>query len=143
LFLRTTDRWIVDRLEKRPLDVGASFIARTAHRALMLLDEIRQETGHPVPLVWEPCPFRGVGAIEIYPAATRIALGAAKVPASSDGLSNHLQGDLSALGKNPHVRDAAWCAVAGADFLAGRADPPSDIDLARREGWIWVRRRER
>lgn len=140
LFRRATDRRIEKRLRKRPLEVGANLIARTAHAALKLLEEIRQRTGHSVPLVWEPSSFSGVGAIEVYPAATRIAIGASKDPASGDGLSSHVQGDLSKVGESPHVRDAAWCAVAGSDFLAGLAEGPTDIDLSRSEGWIWVRR---
>jgi hypothetical protein len=36
--------------------------------------------------------------------------------------------------------DAALCCVAAADFLLGNVFEPTDIDLARKEGWIWVRR---
>ena len=39
-------------------------------------------------------------------------------------------------------RDAVICTIAGADFLAGRAEPPPAVDreTAEKEGWIWVRR---
>jgi predicted nuclease with RNAse H fold len=126
LFSRTTDLWIKERLQKQPLEVGANLIARTAHSALKLLDDVRRRTGLGVPLVWEPMSFRGVGAIEVYPAATRIALGIVKASDSGQGLSSHLKGDLSSIVGNPHVCDAAWCTVAGADFLSGRAEPPID-----------------
>ena len=36
--------------------------------------------------------------------------------------------------------DAALCCTAAADFLRGNAFEPQDIDLARKEGWIWVRK---
>jgi len=139
LFSRTTDRRVKDRLQKRPLEVGANLIARTAHSALKMLEDIRQRTGLNVPLVWDPTSFAGVGVVEVYPAATRIALGIVKDSESRKQLSIHLKGDLSTLGVSPHVLDAAWCTVAGADFLTGRAEPPTHLDLAKREGWIWVR----
>ena len=141
LFSRTTDRRIRERLGKRPFEVGANLIARTAHAALKMLEALRRATGHSIPLVWEGEDFSGVGAIEVYPAATRIAHGLAKSPRPLNGLKERMEGDLSSLGANPHVLDAAWCAVAGADFLAGLAEAPTpkDRDLSRREGWIWVR----
>jgi len=91
-----------------------------------------------------PNDVKEIGAIEVYPAATRIALNAAKGPASFDGLADWMEGDLSNLGANPHVLDAAWCAVAGADFVAGRAEAPTpnELAVAKREGWIWVRGRK-
>jgi hypothetical protein len=52
LFRRATDDEIKVRLSKRPLDVGADRIARTAVAALELLGALRRETGRPVPLAW-------------------------------------------------------------------------------------------
>jgi len=37
------------------------------------------------------------------------------------------------------VFDACLCLVAAKDFIEGRALPPQDLELAQREGWIWVR----
>jgi hypothetical protein len=34
--------------------------------------------------------------------------------------------------------DAIACALAGRDFASGRALPPDNLELARREGWIWT-----
>ena len=48
--------------------------------------------------------------------------------------------ELVGPGRNVRDRGAAWCAVAGADFLSGLAEAPSRLDVATREGWIWVRR---
>jgi hypothetical protein len=38
-----------------------------------------------------------------------------------------------------HALDAVLCVAAGIDFLAGAALGPDDPEVARREGWIWVR----
>ena len=82
LFSRTTDRRIRERLGKRPFEVGANLIARTAHAALKMLEALRRATGHSIPLVWEGKDFSGVGAIEVYPAATRIAHGFREEPST-------------------------------------------------------------
>jgi hypothetical protein len=73
LFRRATDDDIKLRLGKRPLDVGADRIARTAAAALKLLDRLRRETGRPIPLAWTPDEDPTWRAIEVYPVATRIA----------------------------------------------------------------------
>lgn len=35
--------------------------------------------------------------------------------------------------------DAIACVLAGVDFAQGAARGPDDLELAKREGWIWVR----
>jgi predicted RNase H-like nuclease len=150
LFARATDHEVHARHGRMPLEVGAGWIARTARATLGLLDEVRQATGQPIPLAWSPDPERAA-AIEVYPAATLIAHGHAlagyKVPGSS-ARSAVVQGwpdavevppslDLVAL--NTDAFDAIVCVLAGADFLAGAARGPDDLELAQREGWIWVR----
>ncbi len=72
LFRRTTDGFVWKRIGKRPLDVGADRIARTAHAALRLLDQLRQRIASPIPLAWQP-DIGGIAAIEVYPAATLMA----------------------------------------------------------------------
>ncbi|MGP9834117.1 DUF429 domain-containing protein [Marinobacter sp. NSM] len=47
--------------------------------------------------------------------------------------------DEKALLANADVLDAVLCCVAGADFLNGGAMEPTDLCLARKEGWIWAR----
>ena len=42
--------------------------------------------------------------------------------------------------QNADVLDAALCVVAALDFLSGEGMPPDEPKVARREGWIWVRR---
>lgn len=41
---------------------------------------------------------------------------------------------------NADALDAAICVLAGADFLNGEVFNPPDLEIARQEGWIWVRR---
>jgi hypothetical protein len=143
LFRRHTDRVIEQLLGKRPLEVGADRIARTAHAALRLLAAVAEEIGRPIPLVWGPGEFESVGVIEVYPAATRLARGVPNRPGSLAGLESEFATDLGFLeAASLDVRDAVVCTLAGADFLAGWALAPDDLALARREGWIWVRRPE-
>jgi predicted nuclease with RNAse H fold len=52
LFSRETDRDIHRRLDKRPLEVGANLIARTAVAALGLLAALRERLEMDIPLGW-------------------------------------------------------------------------------------------
>jgi hypothetical protein len=72
LFRRETDRFVRQELGKQSLDVGADRIARTAHAALKLLQDVRSRTGLDVPLAWQSV-VTDVAAIEVYPAATMVA----------------------------------------------------------------------
>lgn len=156
LFRRETDLFVQARHGKRPLDVGADRIARTAHSALGLLEALRVGTGHQIPLAWSAV-FAGPAAVEVYPAATLRSLGVDggryKSEESArevlvDGLveSGVVSFDGVAVRQaaldTDHGLDAALCVLAGRDFLLGLCDQPADIDLAEREGWIWVRRPE-
>ncbi len=140
LFRRATDKAIKQRLGKQPLEVGANLIARTAVAALKLLKEIRQLTGRPIPLAWakdEPEPWL---AIEVYPAATRLAHGAPDHGGKLDGLDQFLAYSAELPEKSEHEIDAAVCALAAGDFLRGQAIPPRDHEreTASIEGWIWA-----
>lgn len=142
LFRRTTDVAIKERLNKQPLEVGANLIARTAVAALKLLNDIRDGTNRPIPLAWAPKETEPWRAIEVYPAAIRIAHNAHDAGGSLEGLNTVL--DCSAVSGKllaiEHVVDAAVCALAAADFLCGRALPPRDDQKASAliEGWIWA-----
>jgi predicted RNase H-like nuclease len=151
LFRRHTDRIIKERLGKQPLDVGADRIARTAVAALEILEALRRQTGHPLPLAWAPDYEGPIAAIEVYPAGTltRYGLPATGYKKGSDrarrqtilhGLEGRWQlgCDGSPLLESADVLDAAICVLAGCDFLRGKAVAPSNPDLARKEGWIWV-----
>ena len=159
LFRRETDDVVAEHLGKRPLDVGADRIARTAHTALSLLARLREIVGKPIPLAWQPGSAEGLAAIEVYPAGTLAARG---LPHSGykartghsvelrqqlvEAIRQQLSVDDDAamlMVQSDHALDAVLCTVAGLDFLAGDVLQPSDLDLAQREGWIWVRSRVR
>jgi predicted nuclease with RNAse H fold len=139
-FNRTTDVAIRSRFRKKPLEVGANLIAHTAHSAIDLLNRLRDALKVEIPLGWQPGVPEGVVAIEVYPAVTRIGRG---IVCEGNTLLQ-LPTDVSLATEVPaecsvdHVRDAVLCAVAAADFCAGRAIGPVDLALARQEGWIWA-----
>lgn len=151
-FRRATDRHIKTTIGKMPLDVGADRIARTAFKALSLLEEIRSITGETVPLAWSVDLESAVSAIEVYPAATlavrSITTTGYKPPAARNErqlIVEHLERHEIHLANpapvlaNADVLDAVICLLAARDFLLGEAPPPDDIALARKEGWIWCR----
>ncbi len=151
LFRRKTDREIKRRFNKTPLDVGADRIARTAHTALALLQEVRRITGRPIPLAWQPGKVEGICAIEVYPAGTLLAH---KMPATGykksaqRGVREEILCALASRLRLPRQKklllddadclDAVVCLLAAADYLEGNAVPPSDIECAYQEGWIWL-----
>jgi predicted RNase H-like nuclease len=152
MFRRTTDAFIQEKLGQKPLEVGADRIARTAHAALRLLGELRRDLGAAIPLAWGKDLVEEISAIEVYPAATLVAHGflssGYKKPAQIaqrqqiiDALAGviTLPDDSSSLLSNADALDAVVCILAAIDFLGGYALPPTDRELAEREGWIWVR----
>src|SRR5258706_2348127 len=152
LFRRATDRFVRERLGKQSLDVGADRIARTAHSALQLLADVRQRTGLPIPMAWEPGYAERVAAIEVYPSATLMAHGVAGMGykkrdkiAERQAIMSRLERliqlpqDRVAMERSADALDAAVCALAGFDFLRAEAYPPDDTEVACKEGWIWVR----
>jgi predicted RNase H-like nuclease len=148
MFRRTTDDFVWEMTGKKPMEVGAERIARTAHAALRLLNEISILRGTTIPLCWTADTLsRGqVAAIEVYPAGLMAALGV-KRPSREDKISAlERLTDLGAMSIDESVTadmvDAVLCAVAGADFLQGKcyAPSPKQLPVAKKEGWIWVRR---
>ena len=152
MFRRETDRFIKEKLRKNPLDVGADKIARTAHAALRLLGDLRERLRTPIPLAWAPASISGVTAIEVYPAATLLAhdlmpkngyKAAARI-AQRQELLRQLRLRLNfatktwILESDANALDAVVCLLAAKDFLEGRAMPPTNPRLAKREGWIWA-----
>jgi predicted nuclease with RNAse H fold len=133
MFSRATDRFVRQTLGKKPLEVGANFIARTAHSANEFLNEFREKSGRALPLLWAPDELIEHGVIEVYPAATKIAVGHVS-PATLLGVQDGL------LFQTAHVADALWCAVAALHFVRGECYPPTDPAISKREGWIWVKR---
>jgi hypothetical protein len=159
LFRRRTDDVVSEHLGKRPLDVGADRIARTAHTALSFLARLRETVGKPIPLAWQPGSLKSLAAIEVYPAGTLAARSlphsgykARTSPSSElrqqlvDAVRQQLSVDEDAaklMAHSDHALDAVLCTLAGLDFLAGDVLQPDDLDLAKREGWIWVPSRVR
>lgn len=145
LFHRYTDAFVSCHVGKHPLEVGANLIARTAHAALRLLQELRRKTGYRIPLAWGPQPVSDVEAIEVYPAATRTAHGLTDKPSDWESLGallEHIPIVLEHESWPPFFvdgRDAVLCVLAAHDFLCGQAFSPTDLKLAEREGWIWVK----
>ena len=155
MFRRTTDEVVIREIGKRPLDVGADRIARTAHAALSFLERLRVSTALPIPLAWAPGRVEGTSAIEVYPAATLAGRGLPHTgyKGAKDGASDVRRDITSALAEmltidtdaieamagSDHVLDAAICGLAALDFARGDVIRPTDAALAEREGWIWVR----
>jgi hypothetical protein len=151
LFRRETDRFVCRELGKMPLDVGADRIARTAHAALRVLENLRKSLDAPIPLAWSGDAMSGPAAIEVYPAATLIAHSlsctgykkAKEVEARRSLVAclrnvMALPTNLAVCDDSADALDAIVCILAAADFVNGRAMPPEDRQLAEREGWIWV-----
>ena len=155
LFRRETDRVIKEKIGKLPLDVGADRIARTAHAALQILEDLRVLIRADIPLAWEASFPARVAAIEVYPAGT---LAAYHIPARGYKEKHAREKRLAILGavrksvtvgddvaepvgSNADVLDAVLCLVAAHDFLSADTIRPSNQGLARKEGWIWVRNR--
>lgn len=153
MFRRSTDRHIKLLTGKQPLDVGADRIARTAHAALKELDTLRDRSRSSIPLAWCKDNLRGIHAIEVYPAATLKSHGLRcdgykdkKDPnhkRAREAIANGLPGVQLAddcrktVLENADGLDAMVCLLAAADFVRGATSPPSNIDVAKREGWIW------
>jgi predicted nuclease with RNAse H fold len=153
LFRRRTDEAVRQRTRKRPLEVGADRIARAAFSALEALELLRTLTRQPIPLAWGEVPETGIAAIEVYPAATLTVRGclepgykaaenvAARLRIAA-ALSAEIVGLSQRVTESDDVFDAYLCTVAARDYLDGAAVAPGvdETELAKSEGWIWVRR---
>lgn len=158
MFHRKTDAAIKARFTKvRPLEVGADKIARTAWAAVRLLNEVRHQTGLPIPLAWRAEDLEKAQVVEVYPAATLFVHGLphqgykradAIAIARRGKIIGRLHelieipGGMRILEEDTNVLDAVVCVLAGVDFLQGEAMGPdqSELETARKEGWIWVRK---
>jgi len=152
LFRRETDRFIKKIINKQPLDVGADRIARTAHAALKLIDDLRERTGEVIPLAWDSNLDANISVIEVYPAATLAVAGLRstgyKAKEKLDerreilcGLQRFAEINVSKsmIENDDDILDAIVCVIAGYDFITGLCVGPEKLDLAKKEGWIWVR----
>lgn len=149
-----TDRYIYKQTGKRPLDVGADRIARTAAAAVSGLEHLRSEADSRIRLAWDHEGVRGTQVIEVYPAAT-LKVHGLPCDGYKDKRDEHRERREEILHGLPNIEvpsscqdtarssadalDALVCLLAAIDFLTGHAMPPQDCDLAHAEGWIWCR----
>jgi hypothetical protein len=152
LFRRETDRFVKRVVDQLPLEVGADRIARTAVAALKYLDQISKTIGQVIPLAWSNELDSSLSAIEVYPAATLKQAGFLSQGYKKPGhraerkeilgsLCWHaeFEAETSIVIDDDDVLDAAVCVLAGCHFLMNQCMRPENIELARKEGWIWVK----
>lgn len=163
IFFRKTDQQVWEDTTKKPLEIGATWIAWTAHGALRLLGEVRQKSGRAIPLVWDCKKVSQTCAIEVYPAGTLQSVnlgnlvehGDMKLSQSERARMKKVRAvrklhllqlnDVEPIDeKSSHELDAIICVAASVDFLQGYCTSPNrqQMNLARKEGWIWVRKRD-
>lgn len=156
LFSRLTDKTVRKKLDKKPLDVGANLIARTAHIALEIIEQLGKIKKLKIQLAWNKNLESKVSVIEVYPAGTLKAHKAHGFPstgykkpgereARKDIIKKiskviEIPKDLRILEDNADALDAAICVLAAHDFLRGNVIEPENIELAKKEGWIWVKK---
>lgn len=155
LFSRDTDRFVYKKTGKRPLDVGADKIARTALSSINLLGELRTKTGMEIPLAWTP-EIQQTSVIEVYPAAT-LKIHGFRYDGYKGGIKKEerkeiirsldtllkLPEDVSNLERNDDLLDAVICVLSGLEFLTGNAYPPEEPEIAEKEGWIWIKKKNK
>lgn len=153
LFRRETDKLIKSKIGKQPLDVGADRIARTAHSALKIINELSRLMRKPIELAWDNLNLKGVSVIEVYPAATLECYGIKSTSYKEknqqsvreeiiEGLRAclNMPNDVDLLGLNADALDSAVCLLAAKDFIEGNVYYPENMSIAKKEGWIWAKR---
>lgn len=169
MFSRYTDGVVWKCVKKKPIDVGAEKIARAAHAALYLLSSIRDHTEEDIPLAWTPGCVTKVQAIEVYPAATMESHGVSSTgyKGRSDEKRRDQEKTKAAIRgerlrelrteveipkeviptaiETDHAFDAVVCCLAAANFIDKTVIPINEEQRlrAKREGWIWVKPRQR
>lgn len=156
LFQRETDRFVRKQTGKKPLEVGADRIARTAHAALKILHELSQLQKEPIQMAWLNQNITGMQVIEVYPAATLEVYGIQSKGYKKkqqleqrrqmiQKLKKHLvlHDGLDLLVENADALDSVVCLLSARDFLAGEVYEPKNPSLAKKEGWIWVKKSNR
>lgn len=144
--LRETDRHVHATTGLRPLSVAADYIGHVAIRLAALIAELDPSLDSSLD---------GSGAIaETYPAAALLTWGlphrgykGAGNQTARDAVIDGLLAsapwlDLGTYAEvvrgSDHALDAILCALVARARQRGLTEPPVDVDLARREGWIHV-----
>ncbi|SFF49615.1 DUF429 domain-containing protein [Thermoflexibacter ruber] len=153
-FRRLTDTFVHQKTGKLPLEVGADRIARTAHSALKIIGELRAK-GLSLPMCWEVGKQDANGIIEVYPSATLRAYQTISSGYKGDSPEEKTKRKQIIQDLAPHILnisglihadsradmlDAVVCLLAAKDFLEGSVYLPEHIAMAKKEGWIWVRK---
>ncbi len=153
-FRRLTDTFVHQKTGKLPLEVGADRIARTAHSALKIIGELRAK-GLSLPMYWEAGKQEANGIIEVYPSATLKAYQTISSAYKGDSLEEKAKrkqiiqdlmpyipniSDLLNAESRADMLDAVVCLLAAKDFLEGLVYMPENMEVAKKEGWIWVRK---
>ena len=152
LFRRETDKFVKRKIGKQSLDVGADRIARTAYAALAIINDLRYMTNSEISLAWDKNFNEKVSVIEVYPAATLISYG---IPSSGYKEKNQHNArreiinevvhyvqkscDLSKAEQDANILDSIICILAAKDFLTGKVHYPESLEVAKKEGWIWIK----
>jgi predicted RNase H-like nuclease len=154
MFRRMTDRFVKEKIGKQSLDVGADRIARTAHSALKILGELRVLTDQRLNLCWDPEEEHKSSVIEVYPAATMEIYNILNKGYKDKNKISEREQILNDLKRcieiddsldellisNADILDSAICILAATDFLNKDVFMPVNEELAKKEGWIWVRK---
>ena len=102
-------------------------------------------------MAWDMSTPKATSVIEVYPAATLrssvLPVVQYKKVSQIDGRRRIVEAfpdwfEISAVVdsalESPDVLDAVLCVLAAVEFCQGRAVPPNDDKVARKEGWIWA-----
>ncbi len=156
-FPRITDKLVHQKLGKRPLEVTANYIARTAHRALQLIGVLNQSINGTFQLFLDSGKIPYYGLAETYPAGWLISeqynhKGYKKSEAMREEILESIEQRYSlaiALAHRrriiqwEHTFDALLCCLCGVDILQQRCLAPEDLDIpkkiAQKEGWVWFK----
>lgn len=150
IFSRGTDR-CVKKYSKKPLDVGADKIARTAHKALAILNELRVKTKNPIELAWNSKQLNDISVIEVYPAATLKQHGykfngykgnKEKNLLNRKEILKSIKNDIEIsnelnIEQDDNTLDSVVCLIAAKDFIESNVFPVENLVEAKKEGWIW------
>jgi len=152
-FKRQTDLQIATEFNKRPLEVSADRIARTAFYTLDRIGKLRRETSRSIKLLWKFGEDFDIGFIEVYPASTILANGLSitgykKEQSLRHNLLDELQKEYRLNNPNTidvfkieHDFDALVCCFSGVDFIEKRSIQYDSLsERIQKEGWIWARK---
>lgn len=146
-FFRLTDSFAKHYYGKTPFSVNADKIARTTLASLKALQKLECKSAQ---MIWEP-GLQQSGIIEVYPALTlrahnysskkALSLDFKKQFLASQAIIDTSKFDLPSLSE--HRIDAILCCIGGIDFLNNTVVKPVNVDCARKEGWIWVKLKDK